>query len=83
MWTQLEPWQKALTGVIAVIGVIAIICGIVYFLEPAHALPSFFPAHEPHSTKHAVKHGIAAVVVGVVLLIAAWMVPAVTKKSRN
>jgi predicted transporter len=83
MWTQLEPWQKALTGVIAVVGVIAIVCGIVYFLEPAHALPSFFPAHAARSNKHAVKHGIAALVVGVVLLIAAWMVPAISKSSRN
>lgn len=45
--------------------------GIVYFVEPSHALPSFFPGHSRFGHRHGVKHGIAAVVVGAVVLVIA------------
>ncbi|HET6878453.1 MAG TPA: hypothetical protein VFH38_13055 [Jatrophihabitans sp.] len=61
-----------LTVLLGVLGIVCIIVGILYFAEPAHSLPSFFPGHTAHGTKPRTKHGIAAVVVGVVLLIAAW-----------
>lgn len=61
------------TALLALLGLICIVIGIVYFAEPAHSLPSFFPGHTAHGTKARTKHGIAAVVVGVVLLIGAWM----------
>ena len=51
--------------VIAVIAGIALIAiGIVYFVEPADSLPSFFPGHQAGSSHHHVKHGIAAVLLG-------------------
>ncbi len=54
--------------IIAVIGILAVIAGIVYMLVPAESLPSFFPghivgAHAKHSTR-----GAAALVFGVVLV---------------
>jgi uncharacterized membrane protein HdeD (DUF308 family) len=61
-----------LTALLAVLGVVCVVVGIVYFAEPAHSLPSFFPGHTKHGTKPRTKHGIAAVVLGVVLLAGAW-----------
>jgi uncharacterized membrane protein HdeD (DUF308 family) len=63
-------WVAALLGLL---GLICIVIGIVYFAEPAHSLPSFFPGHTAHGTRARTKHGIAAVVVGVILLIGAWL----------
>jgi uncharacterized membrane protein HdeD (DUF308 family) len=59
--------------VIAVIAGIALIAiGIVYFVEPAESLPSFFPGHQAGSNHHHVKHGIAAVLLGAACLVFAW-----------
>lgn len=61
-----------LTVLLGVLGIVCVIVGILYFVEPAHSLPSFFPGHTAHGTKPRTKHGIAAVVVGVLLLLGAW-----------
>jgi hypothetical protein len=57
-------------------GVVLILIGIVYFIEPAHSLPSFFPGHvgsgSSESAHHHVKHGIAAIVVGLAAFAYAW-----------
>jgi uncharacterized membrane protein HdeD (DUF308 family) len=55
-----------------VIGVILIVVAILYFVEPAKSLPSFFPGHQAGSTHHHVKHGIAALVVGLGCFVFAW-----------
>jgi uncharacterized membrane-anchored protein YitT (DUF2179 family) len=55
-----------------VVGIALIAVGIVYWVEPAKSLPSFFPGHEAGSGHHHVKHGIAAFLVGVALLVFAW-----------
>jgi uncharacterized membrane protein HdeD (DUF308 family) len=62
-----------LTVLLGVLGIACVVVGIVYFAEPAHSLPSFFPGHTAHGTKSRTKHGIAAVVVGVLFLIGAWV----------
>ena len=55
-----------------VLGVVFIVLGIVYWVEPASSLPSFMPGHEAGSGHHHIKHGIAAFLLGVALLIFAW-----------
>ena len=55
-----------------VVGLVLIAIGIVYWVEPAHSLPSFFPGHDAHSTTHHLKHGIAAFLVGLACLAFAW-----------
>ena len=57
------------TALLVLLGVVCIVVGILYFAQPAHSLPSFFPGHTAHGTKPRTKHGIAAVVVGVLLLL--------------
>jgi hypothetical protein len=54
------------------VGVVLIAIAIVYWVDSAGALPSFFPGHEAGSSHHHIKHGIAAFVVGVGALIFAW-----------
>lgn len=64
--------RRTLAVVLAVIGIIAIIVGIIYFVSPAHSVPSFLPGHIAGKSYHHVKRAIAGVVVGVVLVVAAW-----------
>ena len=49
-----------------------IVVAIIYFVEPAHSLPSFFPGHvsatSAEANHHHTKHGIAALVVALALL---------------
>ena len=55
-----------------VVGLVLVAIGIVYWVEPANSLPSFFPGHDAHSTTHHLKHGIAAFLVGLACLAFAW-----------
>jgi uncharacterized membrane protein HdeD (DUF308 family) len=64
--------DRLLALLAAVVGVILIVIGIIYFVEPASSLPGFFPGHQAGSSHHHVKHGIAALLVGVACLVFAW-----------
>jgi uncharacterized membrane protein HdeD (DUF308 family) len=59
-----------------VLGVVLVIVAIVYFVEPAHSLPSFFPGHvsasDGEANHHHTKHGIAALVVALACFAFAW-----------
>ena len=59
-------------GLVALAGVALIVIAIVYWIEPASSLPSFFPGHEAGSAHHHVKHGIASFFVGLAALVFAW-----------
>jgi ammonia channel protein AmtB len=59
-------------GVAVLAGLVLIALAVVYWAEPAHALPSFFPGHEAGSNHHHIKHGIASFLVGLALLVFAW-----------
>jgi drug/metabolite transporter (DMT)-like permease len=63
-----------LSVLIALVGVAFLAVGVIYFADSASSLPSFFPGHETVTTSHHhTKHGVAAVIVGLVLLAAAWI----------
>jgi hypothetical protein len=66
------PHDRWLTVVAVVVGIALIVVAVVYWVEPAHSLPGFFPGHEAGSSHHHVKHGIAAFVVGLACLAFAW-----------
>jgi hypothetical protein len=55
-----------------VAGIVLIAIAVVYWVDTADALPSFFPGHEAGSAHHHIKHGIAAAILGVGCLIFAW-----------
>ena len=55
-----------------IVGIVLIAVAVVYFVEPAKSLPSFFPGHQSGSDHHHTKHGIAAVLVGIGCFVFAW-----------
>jgi hypothetical protein len=58
-------WLLGLLGLICLVG------GIVYYAEPAHSLPSFFPGHTPGLNGHRDRRGLALVILAVVFWICA------------
>jgi hypothetical protein len=65
--------QKNLLVPLAIsLGVLLLAVAIVYWVDSAGSLPSFFPGHEDGSTDHHVKHGIAALVVALACFAYAW-----------
>jgi NADH:ubiquinone oxidoreductase subunit 5 (subunit L)/multisubunit Na+/H+ antiporter MnhA subunit len=57
--------------VLVVLGILAVVVGIVYLVEPIHSLPAFFPGHAAHGAGHHHIRGYIAIAVGIVLLILA------------
>ena len=59
-----------------VLGIVMLIVAVIYFVEPQHSLPSFFPgnssASDPEANHHHTKHGIAALVVALGCFAFAW-----------
>ena len=72
--------KTIITIVLVVVAVLAIVAGIIYFIEPAHSLPSFMGkiTHPPASLDRANAarslRGAGALVVAVVCLVAAFFV---------
>jgi hypothetical protein len=64
--------RRALAGIAAVVGLLLIIVAVIYWVEPAKSIPSFFPGHESGSGHHHTKHGIAAFLLGLACLVFAW-----------
>jgi Na+/H+ antiporter NhaD/arsenite permease-like protein len=59
-----------------ILGILLIVVAVIYFVEPQHSLPSFFPGHssatDPEASHHHTKHGIAALVVALAFFAFAW-----------
>ena len=72
-------WVSVLLGVLAVL---LTVVAVIYFVEPARDLPSFFPGHTPHGTRARVKHGLAAAVVAALVAAAAWFTATRRRASR-
>jgi Na+/H+ antiporter NhaD/arsenite permease-like protein len=58
------------------LGILLLVVAAVYFVQPEHSLPSFFPGHasatSAEANHHHTKHGIAAVVVALACFAFAW-----------
>jgi protein-S-isoprenylcysteine O-methyltransferase Ste14 len=70
------PTRNAPAWVTIALVLLAVILGVVaviYFVDSARSLPSFFPGHTAGSTHHHLKHGFAAAIVGVLALVGAWL----------
>ena len=65
-------YRKWLVALAVVLGTALIVVAVIYWVEPAGSLPSFFPGHETGSSHHHVKHGIAAFLVGLACFAFAW-----------
>jgi NADH:ubiquinone oxidoreductase subunit 5 (subunit L)/multisubunit Na+/H+ antiporter MnhA subunit len=65
--------------VLVVLGILAVVVGVIYLKEPIHSLPSFFPGHAVHGQGHHHTRGYIAIAVGIILLILAGVV----RRSRR
>jgi uncharacterized membrane protein HdeD (DUF308 family) len=65
--------------VLVVLGILALVAGVIYLVEPIHSLPSFLPGHALHGQGHHHIRGYIAIAVGIVLLILAGM----ARRSRR
>jgi len=75
--------NRRLLAILAVVlGIVLIAIAIVYWVEPAGSLPSFFPGHQAGSNHHHAKHGIAAFLVGLACLAFAWFNTGGPRTSR-
>jgi hypothetical protein len=66
-----------------IIGVLLLVVAVIYFVEPAKSLPSFFPGHTAGSTHHHIKHGIAAFVVALACFAFAWFQTGPTRTTAT
>jgi Na+/H+ antiporter NhaD/arsenite permease-like protein len=59
-----------------ILGVVLLVVAVIYFAEPEHSLPSFFPGHSSatsaEANHHHTKHGIAALILALALFAFAW-----------
>ena len=59
-----------------ILGIVLLVVAVIYFVQPAHSLPSFFPGHvsttSAEANHHHTKHGIAALVVALACFAFAW-----------
>jgi Na+/H+ antiporter NhaD/arsenite permease-like protein len=59
-----------------ILGVVLLVVAVIYFVQPEHSLPSFFPGHasatSAEANHHHTKHGIAALIVALACFAWAW-----------
>jgi hypothetical protein len=60
--------QRILAGVVIVVGIVAVVVGVIYFTVEAKSLPSVLG--QLHGfTGHRTKRGVGALIVGAVLIV--------------
>jgi hypothetical protein len=68
--------KPLLPMLIVLAGLLLLVIGAVYAVEPAASLPAFFPGHvgatDPEHAHHHVKHAIAAIAVALAAFAYAW-----------
>jgi len=65
--------------VLVVLGILAVVVGVIYLVEPIHSLPSFFPGYTLHGQGYHHIRGYIAIAVGIILLILAG----IARRSRR
>jgi amino acid permease len=69
--------------VLAIVGILFIILGLIYLVTSAGSLPSFIPGHINGSTGHHPLRTGVALIVGLVLLGGAWWLGFGGRKARS
>jgi len=77
-----QPSRRPIALVLAIVGVLGIILGIVYLAVPAGNLPSLFGHTHPANGHHVVRMAVAFVI-GVACLVGAWFVNKGAKSSAS
>ncbi len=61
--------RRVLAVILVIVGILAIIAGVIYLVVPAHSLPSFVPGHMAGVTAKHRTRGVAGILLGVVLVV--------------
>jgi NADH:ubiquinone oxidoreductase subunit 5 (subunit L)/multisubunit Na+/H+ antiporter MnhA subunit len=69
----------AVRVVLVVLGILAVVVGVIYLVEPIHSLPAFLPGHAAHGNGHHHIRGYVSIIVGIILLV----IGAVAGRSRR
>jgi hypothetical protein len=72
----MNPNLRKLVIPAVLLGIALLVVAAIYFIQPEHSLPSFFPGHgsatSAEANHHHTKHGIAALVVALACFAFAW-----------
>ena len=77
-----QPSRRPIALVLAIVGALFIILGIVYLAVPAGNLPSIFGHTHPANGHHVVRMAVSFVI-GVACLVGAWFVSKGGKSSAD
>ena len=66
--------RRVLAIILLIIGVAAIVAGVLYLTQPAGSLPSFFPGYAAHVASKHTHRGYAGIAFGAVLVIVSFVV---------
>jgi hypothetical protein len=72
-----------LAVILAIIGVLAAVAGIIYLTKTSESLPSFLPGRRAHNTGHDTVRGIAALVIAGIALIGAGFAVSRSRSSSG
>jgi drug/metabolite transporter (DMT)-like permease len=75
-----ESWRRPLAIVLAILGLLAIVAGILYIAGAANSL--HFMVGKVHHGDHEIR-AVVSFVIGVVLLVAAWFVTKGTSLTKR
>ena len=75
--------SRFLVIILVVLGVLAIAAGIIYYVESANSLPTFFPGHAAHLKGRHTTRGLVGIIAGVVLLIIAVITARAGRRSSR
>jgi hypothetical protein len=68
--------RKQLIAATVLLGILLTVVAVIYFVQPEHSLPSFFPGHasaaSAEANHHHTKHAIAALIVALACFAFAW-----------
>jgi 4-hydroxybenzoate polyprenyltransferase len=75
--------RRFLAIILLIVGVAAVVAGVLYLTQPANSLPTFFPGYAAHVVGKHMKRGYAGVALGAVLVIVAFVVALTGPRRRS
>jgi hypothetical protein len=69
--------------ILLIVGIAAVVAGVLYLTQPAHSLPTFFPGYAAHVVSKHAERGYAGIALGAVLVIVAFVVALTGPRRRT
>ena len=75
--------RRVLALILLIVGIAAVVAGVLYLTQPAHSLPTFFPGYAAHVVSKHTNRGYAGIALGAVLVIVAFVVALTGPRRRS